>query len=152
MQIQRILLLLSLTVGVKAFAQQPDPAHFSYGVKDTGPKKYEITISVTLDNGWHIYSQTQPAEAIAQPTKITFNKNPLIIISGIPKEIGKKEKYEDKASGIVQYQYGRKVDFVQSFTLKAKAKTKLSGNITYQVCTDERCLMPKTVPFSVQIE
>jgi len=91
----------------------------------------------------------QPAEAIARPTKIEWVKNPLVILSGSTKEIGRKEKYENKEAGIVQFQYGAACEFVQALTLKAKVKTNMAGLITYQVCTDKMCLPPKTVEFKV---
>ena len=60
--------------------------------------------------------------------------------------------YENEEVGIKQFQYGGKVDFVQTVTLKAKVKTTVSGTVTYQVCTEERCLTANTINFSVAIE
>lgn len=128
------------------------PVHFSYSAKKIDDTHYELHVTATMDNGWHIYSASQPKEAVAVPTKIVFKKNPLVALSGQPNEVGKKEKFENKEVGIVQYQYGGTVDFVQAVTLKAKVQTSISGSITYQVCTDEECLPPKTVPFDIKIE
>jgi Disulphide bond corrector protein DsbC len=128
-----------------------DPVHWSYEAQKLKDKIYEIHITATMDEGWHIYSQTQPKEAIAQPTNIVFTKNPLLVFSGKVQEIGKKEMYEDKVTEIKQYQYGGKVDFVQVITLKAAVKTNITGSLTWQVCTDERCLPPKTITFNVPV-
>lgn len=146
-----IILFTLLTVQSIVQAQKPNPVHFNYTVAKNNDKSYDIHMTATLDAGWHIYSQEQPTEAIAIPTKIVFTKNPVLQIDGKAKEMGEKEKYEDKNAGIVQYQYA-KVDFVQSIKLKATAKTNLSGTITYQACTDEMCLPPKTVSFTIAIE
>jgi thiol:disulfide interchange protein DsbD len=132
------------------FAQ--DPAHVSYSVKKLDSKKFEVSITVTLEEGWHIYSQVQPKEAIADPTEIRFNKNPLLVMEGKPKEIGKKEKYEDKSIGAVQYQFGDKVDFVQTVALKNNVKTNVTGSITYEICNNVRCMPSKTVNFSVALQ
>lgn len=67
------------------------------------------------------------------------------------KEVGEKEIYSDPASGIMQYHYSHKVDFVQEVKRKGKAKTTLNGEITYQVCDAQRCMPPKTMAFSVMI-
>ena len=75
-----------------------------------------------------------------------------MIIIGKAKEIGKKEMYQDKAAGIKQYQYGDKVDFVQVINLKLAVKTSISGTITYQTCTNEMCLPPKTITFTVPLQ
>ena len=150
--------ITSLLLPFWLLAQKPDPVHFDYSIKKINDTKVEVHLTATMDEGWHIYSQTQPQEAIAEPTKIIFNKNPLLIISGKPKEIGTIQKYEDKQAGIVQYQYSF-VEFVQQVTLKSNSKadpshtlrTNISGTITYQACTDQMCLPPKTVSFSIVI-
>src|SRR5882724_912831 len=141
-KMKRLTIILSAIIFMAASvqAQKADPVHFTYSVSKAKDQGYEVHITAAIDNGWHIYSQTQPDEAIAQPTAIVFVKNPLITMTGKPKEEGTKEKYEDKTAGIVQYQYSGKLDFVQAVTIKAKVKTNISGTITYQACTDEMCL------------
>ena len=139
-------LMVGLLAGSFANAQSVKQVNWSFSSKKIGEKTYEVHMTAIPDKGWHIYSQEQPSEAIAQPTAIKFTKNPIVLIEGLTKEVGEKEKYEDKTAGIIQYQYA-KVDFVQSVKLKAEAKTTLTGTITYQACTDEMCLPPKTVSF-----
>ncbi len=150
----RLLLAGALLMGTyfQGTAQQPDPVHFNFTASKTTGNGVEIHIVANIDQGWHIYAQQQPEEAIATPTAITFSKNPLVAFApGKLKEVGHKEKYTDKAAGIVQYQYAQKVEFVQPITVKGKGKTTVNGNITYQVCTDEMCLPSKTVPFRVSL-
>ena len=137
-----------LFLAFTALAQ--DPVHFTYRAEKVNDKTCTIHITASIEDGWHIYSQNQPKEAISQPTKIVFSKSPLFSV-GKPMETGTKEKYEDKVAGFIQFQYGGTVDFVQTLTLKAPVKTSISGNITYQACTEEMCLPPKTVPFTVAI-
>ena len=147
-----------LFIKVTGFSQRPDPVHFTFTAvkmpkkdKKTKGVNYELHFTASMDKKWHIYSQTQPAEAIALPTRIGILKNPLIILLGIPKETGAKERYEDKITGIAQYQYGGTVDFVQAMQLKSPVKTAVSGSITYQACTEEMCLPPKTVEFNIPL-
>jgi thiol:disulfide interchange protein DsbD len=137
-----------LTLGALA---QNSPVHFAYRAEKIDAKTYAIHIVANIEDGWHIYSQTQPKEAVAHPTQIAFTKNPLFTWGKLT-ETGNKEKYEDKVADIIQYQYGGTVEFVQTVTLKAPVKSTLTGSITYQACTEERCLSPKTEPFSVTIE
>lgn len=131
--------------------QAQDPVQWKYSlVKNT--EGYAIHLTATLEESWHIYAQVQPKEAISAPTQIQFNPNPLLKLSGKPKEFGIKETYTDPQAGIIQYQYGHTVDFVQQFQVKAGIKTSVSGTVTYQVCTNERCLQPKTVAFSLPVQ
>ena len=46
---------------------------------------YEIHMTATIQSGWHLYSQTQPEDAIAKPTGFTFNNNPLL-------DLGRKDQ------------------------------------------------------------
>ncbi|HEV7620258.1 MAG TPA: protein-disulfide reductase DsbD domain-containing protein, partial [Flavisolibacter sp.] len=101
--------------------------------------------------GWHLYAQVQPADAIAVPTSFSFNKNPLLIIDGKVKEQGKLIKFKDAKLGVTANEYNDKVVFVQKVKLKGKAKTNVTGKLEFQTCNDERCLPPKTINLSIAL-
>jgi hypothetical protein len=146
-------LIVAALVYSSVSVAQKDPVHFSYRAEKVNDKSYAIHITANIEEGWHIYSQNQPKQAISQPTKIVFTKNPLFTWTGSLTEKGNKEKYEDKVADIIQYQYGGTVEFVQTVTLRnPTAKSAINGSITYQACTDEMCQQPQTVPFSISIE
>jgi Disulphide bond corrector protein DsbC len=145
-----IVSMFVLCAGIASNAQ--NPITWSYSAKKTADKNYEITIVATITNGWHLYSQIQPSDAIAIPTNIKINNNPLIIKDGKIKEIGKLEKYKDKELGISANQYSNTVSFVQKVKLKGKVKTNVSGSIEFQTCDDKKCLPPKTVTFNVPVQ
>ena len=110
-----------------------------------------MQLEATIQPGWHLYSQSQPGKAIAQPTTFNFSKNPLVDLDGKVKEIGKLEKYKDKELEIEANQYSNKVTFVQKVKVKGKVKTNVSGKLEFQTCDDKKCLPPKTVNFSVAL-
>ena len=126
-----------------------NPVSWSFTSKKVGDNEFEIQIAANIQNGWHLYSQLQPKDAIAIPTSITFNKNPLIELNGKVQEDGKLEKFTDKELGISANQYSKQVMFVQKIKLKGKAKTALTGRVEFQTCDDKKCLPPRTVNFSV---
>lgn len=134
-----------------AFAQASNPVSWSFASKKISDKEYEVQLIATMQKGWHVYSQQQPAEAIAIPTSFSFNKNPLVDLSGKVKEVGKLEKFNDPALDVSAFQYSNKVVFVQKVKLKGKVKTKLTGKLEFQACTDEKCLPPKTIDFAIPI-
>jgi Disulphide bond corrector protein DsbC len=127
-----------------------NPVSWTFTSKKVSDKTYELHMTASIQSGWHLYSQTQPEDAIPQPTTITFNKNPLLTLDGKAKENGNMEKFKDPKLGSA-YQYSSKVDFVQTVKLKASAKTKVSGSVKFQTCNDEKCLPPKTVAFSIAL-
>jgi thiol:disulfide interchange protein DsbD len=150
---KRLLLILSafFTVTV-ASAQNINPVSWTFTSKKLGDKEYEIQMLATIQQGWHLYSQSQPADAIAQPTSFQFNKNPLLDMNGKVKEVGKMEKFKDKTLDVSANQYSNKVLFVQKVKIKGKAKTNVTGKLEFQTCNDEKCLPPKSVNFSIALK
>lgn len=145
------LLLTSVLVIVAASAQMANPVSWTFSSKKVGTNVYEVQMIATIQNGWHLYSQLQPKDAIAIPTAFSFNKNPLLVLEGKIKEEGKLEKFTDADLGISANQYSRQVVFTQRVKLRGKAKTAVTGKVEFQTCDDKKCLPPKTVAFSVSI-
>jgi DsbC/DsbD-like thiol-disulfide interchange protein len=128
------------------------PVKWSFSATKVSPGVYNIHMTASIQPGWHIYAQEQPSDAIALPTAIQFTQNPLIAKQGDIKEVGHKEQFKDADLGITAFQYEEKVDFVQQVKLKIKGKTNLGGNVTYQACTNEKCLPPTTTKFNINLE
>jgi hypothetical protein len=149
---KKLLLLPVLIIGALSATAQLNPITWSFSSKKLNDKMYEVQIKATIQNKWHLYSQKQPADAIAIPTSFKFSANPLLALDGKVLETGKLEKYTDKALGVSANQYSNTVVFTQKVKLKAKVKTKLTGSVEFQTCDDEKCLPPKTVNFAVTIE
>ena len=144
-------LFLGLFVFVFAVSAQADPVTWNFSAKKISDKVYDVYMTANLKPGWHIYSQTQAKDAIAQPTEFGFTKNPLMTLSGKVKEVGKMEKFYDKVLNATANQYSKNVSFVQRITLKANVKTTLAGMVEYQTCDDKKCLPPKKVPFKIPV-
>ena len=144
----RFLLLLSF-LSVALFVQAQNPVSWQFQTQKNEHGGYDVILKASIQPGWHLYSQKQPEDAIAIPTSIQFNNNPLIVREKDIQEVGKMQKYVDKTLGVAANQYAGEVSFVQSVKLKAKVKTAITGEIEYQVCDDEKCLPPKKVPFTI---
>jgi len=148
---KRILLGILSVLAFGGVMAQTDPASWKFSAKKISEKVYEVQMVATLKSGWHLYSQTQPRDAIASPTRVDFTNNPLIVRTGNVKEVGKMEKFHDASTKSTAHQYSNTVTFVQKVTLKASAKTAVSGTVEYQTCNDEKCLPPKKIPFNVPL-
>lgn len=144
------LALLFTFVAVQA--QVANPVSWAFSSKKISGNVYEVKMTATMQNGWHLYAQTQPKDAIAIPTLFEFAKNPLVQLDGKVKEVGKLEKFVDNELGVSANQYSKQVVFTQKVMLKGKAATNVSGNVTYQTCDDKKCLPPKTVTFNVALK
>lgn len=133
-------------------AQVANPVSWSFASKKVNANVYEVKMTATIQNGWHLYAQAQPKDAIAIPTTFEFAKNPLVQLDGKIKETGKLEKFVDNDLGVSANQYSKQVVFTQRVKLKGKAASNLSGNVTFQTCDDKKCLPPKTVTFNVALK
>lgn len=149
----RIFFTLSfLSIVAASNAQMLNPVQWTYTAKKVADKTYEVHLTASIQNTWHLYSQSQPTDAIVQPTEILFKKNPLVMLDGNIKEVGKMQLFKDEKLKISANQYADKVDFVQKIKLKSNTKTNLVGSVEYQTCDDKKCLPPKKIDFTIALK
>ncbi len=101
--------------------------NFTWKVSEPKPNELLLTVTGTLDDGWHISDRSLHLEQT----------------EGITPRGGLKETQKESASGdgttVVTYE--------QHFSLKGK-EYSLSGYLQYMACTERSCLAPQTVEFS----
>lgn len=148
---KQLLLLASVFLAATGLKAQQNPVSWTFSAKKIADKQYEVHMTATIQKGWHLYSQTQPEDAVAMPTGFKINNNPLLTFDGKIKEEGKMEKFHDAKLELSANQYSNKVNFVQIVKLKANAKTNVTGTVEFQTCNDEKCLPPKKVNFDVAL-
>jgi thiol:disulfide interchange protein DsbD len=132
------------------FAQVRNPVKWNFNSKRINATTCEIHLTASLENGWHMYSQTTP-EGGPIPTSIEFIKNPLVSIDGPAKELGKLEQRYEPLFGVDVKQFSNKVDFVQIVKMKGKAKTAINGTVEFMTCNDHECLPPSSQKFSIAL-
>jgi hypothetical protein len=130
---------------------QIKPVKFTFTASEIANKKYDIHLLASIEKPWHIFALDQPKKSIVIPTSIKFNKNPLISLEGKIKEIGTKEYVYEKITNISYWQYGDKIDFIQSIQLKADVNTNISGTVSFQVCNEMTCLPTTILPFVIEV-
>ncbi len=145
-------LLALVLMGFAGLAQaQLNPISWTFSAKKISDNTYEVQMKASIQTNWHLYSQTQPEDAVAMPTTFVLSPNPLFTLEGKIKETGKMEKYTDKILKVSANQYSNTVTFTQVVKLKGKAKTSITGTVEYQTCDDQKCLPPKKVSFKVAL-
>lgn len=142
---------LSLVLWSAVKAQVQNPVQWSFTSKKINATTYEVHLTASMESGWHIYSQSTP-EGGPVPTSIEFSKNPLLILDGKAKEVGKLEQHFETLFGVEVKQFSNKVDFVQVVKIIGKAKTALSGSVEFMTCNDRECLPPRTQKFSIALK
>ncbi len=147
---KKIILTTLFSIGLVALnAQVQNPVKWKYEAKKVG-STYNVIITATVDNHWHIYSQNTGKNGPV-PTTITFKTNPLVTLVGKVKEAGKLEKIYDKNFQTDVLFYSNKVVFIQTIKVKAGIKTNISGIVEYMVCDDEKCLPPTKKTFDIKL-
>lgn len=148
---KNILVLVLLMMGLGASAQIKDPISWDFKAVKKGADKYQLVITASIAQPWHLYSQNVgPGGPI--PTKIELNKNPLITVVGKPKENGKLQKIHDNMFKMDVLFYSNEVSFTQDLIVKAGVKTNITGVVKYMVCDDNECLPPSKKTFDIKLQ
>ncbi len=138
-----------LMMGSALKAQILTPVHWSYAAKRTGKNEAVVFLKATIDDGWHIYSQTVKDGG---PVKTSFTFLPSTTYTFIgntvePTPITRNEKVFNMD---VSY-FEKSVIFQQKVRLKTK-QTTVKGKLEYMTCNDKQCLPPEDIEFSVAIK
>ena len=133
------------------YAQIENPVRWSFSSKKINATTYEVHLAATIEDGWHIYSQTTP-DGGPIPTAVSFSKNPLVTLNGNVKEVGKLEKRFEELFGVEVKQFSDKVDFVRTVQIKAGVKTTINGSVEFMACNESECTPPKTQKFSIALK
>lgn len=145
-----LLLLLFVAFTVSVSAQRINPVSWKYEAKKISSTSYQLIITATVQQPWHIYSQTTGEGPV--PTKFEFKKNPLVTLTGNVAEKGNLQNvYDPNFKSQVKY-FSNSVVFIQNIKLKTKVKTNISGTVEYMICNDEQCLPPVKKTFTIAIE
>jgi thiol:disulfide interchange protein DsbD len=144
-----LILALLFTTAIGASAQIENPVTWSYAAKKINKTEAVIFLKATIEDGWHIYSQTvKPGGPVK--TSITFSPSKEYVKVGStlePKPIVKFEKVFDMN---VSY-FENQVIFQQKVKL-LKGTAVVKGKVEFMACNDRKCLPPDEVSFSVQVK
>ncbi|MBP8067717.1 MAG: sugar transporter [Pedobacter sp.] len=148
---KRITLILSLLffTSLGAFAQLDDPITWSYVAKKTSATEATIYVKATIEDGWHLYSQTVKPGG-PNKTIFTFAKSKDYTLVGGTTEPKPISKFEKVFNMNVPY-FADEVVFQQKVKLNKGAKA-VKGKVEFMVCNDVKCLPPNEVEFTVPIK
>ena len=140
-----------LLSGMMLSAQQRDPVKWNFSLRRIDTTTIEVHMKAVMQDGWHIYSQAQPANSVAIPGKFTFKTDASFQTNGDVREVGKLIRWFDGRAGLAAHQYADSVLFIQQITILPGTFSQISGELIYQACSELVCLPPKTVAFSVKL-
>ncbi len=142
------ILALWVTIAV-ANAQILKPVKWSYAAKKISATEAVVLIKATIDDGWHVYSQTVK-EGGPVKTTFTFPAAKTYTLIGKTIEPRPETKFEQAFNMNVSF-FEHEVIFQQKIRLKA-ARVTVKGQLEYMTCNDKQCLPPEDVDFSIIVK
>lgn len=149
-------LVVWLLVCLTATAQiRKDPTNWS-AVVDKQPATVgaivNVKIQVSINDGWHMYSNDLDPTIGPVPTTIKIASSDAFSLAGKATPVGVEEVFEDVWGAKVR-QFKNKAVFIQKVKL-LKPTATFAGTAEYQVCSDKDgvCLPPAEVEFSTSLK
>jgi hypothetical protein len=138
-----------LMMGSALKAQILTPVHWSYAAKKINKNEAVVFLKATVDNGWHIYSQTVKDGGPVK-TSFTFTPSASYVLIGNTIEPTPITRNEKVFNMDVSY-FEKSVIFQQKISVKAN-QTIVKGTLEYMTCNDKQCLPPEDIEFSIAIK
>jgi DsbC/DsbD-like thiol-disulfide interchange protein len=139
----------AIMLSMQLHAQMLTPVKWAYGFKKTGKQEAVIFIKATIDEGWHVYSQSVKDGGPVK-TAFTFAASKAYTLVGETQEPTPITRYEKVFSMNVSF-FEKSVIFQQRVKLKT-GQAVVKGTLEYMTCNDKQCLPPETVEFSVAVK
>lgn len=130
-----IFLLLIVMIG---HAQVQKPVSWKTMIEKKSNQEYDLIIEATLKPGYHLYSQIVPDNG-PLPTVFKFKRNKNYkLIGDVKEDVGLTSI--DPIFGIEIKSFVGKTIFKQRIKIKNKKKFKITGEITFMTCNNQKCL------------
>ena len=127
-------------------AQMVDPVHWKTSLKMTDDTHGVITLTATIDDGWHLYDITLP-QGGPQPTTVEWGTLKGVKLDGSLTPNTRPHKEHDKNFDMDLSWWTRQVTLTQRFTA-TEPDFSIDGKVRYMACNDVTCSAPATEPFS----
>lgn len=127
-----------------------DPVAWDVKVEQESDDLYNILITAKIDTGWHLYSQEEADVELGPiPTEFAYNNSPETF-----ELVGKTQEPEvdpfwDPVFEADIVFFEKKAVFIQKIKVINPENLKISVEVYYSVCDDEKCLPPDTKTFEV---
>jgi thiol:disulfide interchange protein len=146
---KKIVLLLAFFISAASFSQIHKPVKWATSVVAVSDTKYDLVVQVTIENGWHLYSQNVPENGPA-PTAFTFTKNAgYELVGKVLEETGLT--INDPIFNMKIKFFESKAVFKQRINVLSAKAFKVNGEVEFMVCDDANCLPPSYVDLNFQI-
>lgn len=149
--ITTFLFIFGFIFSTQLFGQIQDPIKWKTSSKVLNGNEVELTITATLEKGWHLYSQNLPSDDGPIATEFIFPKSPNYELVGKVREPKAVTEYDKNFDMILSF-FKDKVNFVQKIRVLTDKDFSLTAESYSMVCNDEMCLPPESIEHSFKIK
>jgi thiol:disulfide interchange protein DsbD len=131
-------------------AQIYNPVKWETSTQEVSESEFDLIISASIDEGWHLYSQNVP-EGGPSPTTIIFEKrdNEYQLVEKTSEGEG-HESYDSVFEMDIKY-FENDAIFKQRIKLLTKNNISINGTLEFMVCDDKSCLPPTEVELQFEV-
>jgi thiol:disulfide interchange protein DsbD len=148
------LILLSILVTSFSLSAQEfiNPVQWSVSVEPTD-QGHNLIMSAKIDQGWHLYSQTQFGDEFEGPirTEFYYNASDSTYVLQGPTQEPEVEPVYDPVFELDVIYFEDEVSFVQPIKIINAQGNILTAEVYYSVCDAEKCLPPDTKTFTLNL-
>jgi len=137
-------------IAIICFCPIEHPVKWLYAAKKINSQEAVLLIKATINTNWHIYSLNGGGEEGPVKTSFTFTPSSEYNLDGKIAEPMPVTHFEKAFNMNVSY-FENSVVFQQKIKLKS-SQAPIKGSLEYMACTNQKCLPPEEVDFSILIK
>ncbi|MFT4757615.1 MAG: thiol:disulfide interchange protein, partial [Vicingaceae bacterium] len=142
-----ILLFFSATI---SNAQIFNPVSWKTEIKELENGRFELQMTASIEEGWHLYSQSLPSDDGPIATEFTLKESTDFLIEGKVNEPKSKTEFDPNFDMDLNY-FEDEVTFTQVIKSKVPDAYKMTAEVYFMVCDAEKCLPPEYVDLEFDI-
>ena len=142
-----ILLFFSATI---SNAQIFNPVSWKTEIKELKNGRFELQMTASIEEGWHLYSQSLPSDDGPIATEFTIKESTDFLTEGKVKEPKPKTEFDPNFDMDLNY-FEDEVTFTQVIKSKVADAYKMTAEVYFMVCDAEKCLPPEYVDLEFDI-
>ena len=127
-----------------------EPASWAFSSVALENGLYQIQMTCTLDEGWHVYSQHLEGDEGPLPTQFAFELPEGFSLEGRVVEESPKTEYDPNFMMELAFFEGTPL-FTQNINSNGNALSSLKASVDFMVCNEEMCLPPELLEFNVDL-
>jgi thiol:disulfide interchange protein len=144
------LFITLLSITLTGFSQIHDPVKWSTSVEKVSAQEYDLIITASIEDNWHLYSQSVPEDGPI-PTSFSFEKNDNYSLVGKTLE-EEGHTVDDPVFDMKIKYFEHKAIFKQRIKTLSESSLNIIGEVEFMVCDDANCLPPTFVDLNFSID